>query len=156
MDKENHCSEEVSPQATPFLVPTRKGGKNRLGGGADREVYRYCPCPVTLLPRLQAALPQGPFPAPVGSWLHIESINLPVSVCRKGGNKLKKLPFPKSQKRMPHLRRGGREGVKGERGLHCGSKAHNALPLTDFFGYFLVQQQESTAPGRVFPHPQPT
>ena len=28
----NHSSEEVSPQATLFLVPTRKRGKKRLGG----------------------------------------------------------------------------------------------------------------------------
>ena len=72
----------------------------------------------------------------------------PVWAVRRGGNILEKAPFPKPLKQKPHLWRCGREEVKEESGLHCGSKAHNALLLADFFGYFLVQRQESTARGR--------
>ena len=39
-----------------------------------------------------------------------------------------------------------REGYIGERGFESGSYQLNALPYADFFGYFLVQRQESNAP----------
>ena len=48
-----------------FLVAGQESTqRSRLGGGTDREVYRYFLDGVTPRPRLQAVLPQGPLPAP--------------------------------------------------------------------------------------------
>ena len=52
-----------------FLVSEQESKqRSRLGGDADREAYRYFRGLVTSLPRLQAALPQGPLSAPVVTW----------------------------------------------------------------------------------------
>ena len=60
------------PPAGVFLVPARKTRKNRLGGGTDRESLSGRYQNRSVLPRLQAVLPQAPLPAPVVSWFDID------------------------------------------------------------------------------------
>ena len=61
----------------PFLSPNKKGTeRSRHRGGADREAYRNCLNHPPLLPRLRAALPYVPLPAPVEAFIVVEG-NLP-------------------------------------------------------------------------------